>query len=124
MSARHPLTMRERVWPVAQLRTVRGRGVGPGDQVAVDAAAQSVAAIDLAPDGRLVDVATIAAAAAADLSAAVAAVERIVRARRREAATDGAGPWTVEALRRDERTLRLLRRVRNAALRAGREPVS
>ena len=41
-----------------------------------------------------------------------------------DAATDDAPRWTREALRRDEHTLRLLRRVRNAAVRAAREEES
>lgn len=120
MSGRHPLTLRERAWLAAQLRTVRGRGLRPGDQVAIDAAAIATAGVALAEDGRVVDVDGVDPGAAVDLAAAVAAVERIVRARRREAAGPGVPGWAVEALRREEHALRLLRRVRNAAARAGR----
>lgn len=120
MSVRHPLTLRERAWLVAQLRTVRGRGLRPGDQVAIDAAAIAAAGVVLDEDGRVVDLAEVDAAAAASLGAAVAAVERQLRATRREAAGEDAPGWAAEALRREEHTVRLLRRVRNAAVRAGR----
>jgi hypothetical protein len=120
VSVRHPLTLRERAWLAGQLRTVRGRGVGPGDQLAIDAAAIVAAGVALDEGGRVVDVAEVPGSAAADLGTAVAAIERIVRARRREAASPGAPGWAVEALRREEATLRLLRRVRNAAGRAAR----
>lgn len=118
--ARHPLTLRERAWLAAQLRTVRGRGVRPGDQVAIDAAAIAAAGVVLAEDGRIVEVGGVDPGAAGSLRVAVAAVERQTRASRREAATDGAPGWAIAAARRDEHTLRLLRRVRNAAIRAER----
>ena len=117
---RHPLTLRERAWLAAQLRTVRGRGVRPGDQVAIDAAAIAAAGVVLAEAGRVVEVGGVDPEAAGSLRVAVAAVERQTRASRREAASPGAPGWAVEAARRDEHTVRLLRRVRNAAVRAER----
>ncbi|CAB4892333.1 unannotated protein [freshwater metagenome] len=120
-SVRHPLTLRERAWLVAQLRTVRGRGIRPGDQVAIDAAAVCVAGVVLDDGGRVVDGPGVDAGSAGSLRVAVAAVERQLRSSRREAAREGAPRWVLEALRRDEQTVRLLRRVRNAAVRAERD---
>lgn len=54
--ARHPLTLRERAWLAGQLRTVRGRGLRPGDQVAIDTAALAVAGVVLGEGDRIAEV--------------------------------------------------------------------
>lgn len=117
----HPLTLRERLWLTAHLRTVRGRHVHDGDRLALDGAAAAAAGVDLADGGRVVVHREVHPDDAQNLAAAVQVLERIVRARRREVADPTCAPWTREALRTEEHTLRLLRRVRNAATRATTE---
>lgn len=114
----HPLTLRERLWLTAQLRTVRGRHVRDGDRLALDGAAAAAAGVDLADGGRVVVHREVHPGDGANLTAAVQVLERIVRARRREVADPACAPWTREALRNEDHALRLLRRVRNAATRA------
>lgn len=116
--AAHPLTRVERLYLTAQLRTIRGGHLRDGDRFAVDGATAAVAAVVVDVEGEIRDVGHIYADQLGDLQAAVAVLERIVRAARRQAAAEGADVWTAGVLARDERTLRLLRRARNAAARA------
>lgn len=116
--APHPLTLRERLYLTAHLRTVRGGALRDGDRLAVDAATAAAAAVFVDLDDAIKVAKVVDARDLADLQAAVAVLERIVRAGRRQAAAEGSDVWTAGALARDERALRLLRRVRNAAARA------
>ncbi len=116
----HPLTLRERLYLTAQLRTLRGGALRDGDRMAIDHATQTVAGADLADDGTIMITRMIAPGVLGDLEVAVAVLERIVRQHRSSAADPANARWAPDALARDQRALQMLRRTRNAARRADR----
>lgn len=121
-TAVHPLTLRERLYLTARLQTVRGRALRDGDRMAVDRATAVVAGVYLDEHDKVQTADTVADDDLASLQAAVAVLERIVRARRRDAAQAPGSPWIARALTYDHRALQLLRRVRNASRRAAAGP--